>query len=163
MRPAPCLSCKLRSATGSSNRSRHDAPTAQNARSSATAWATWGSTYWTNISTFLLIFYTDVFGISAAAAASMLFIVKIFNAFTDPMIGAYADRMQTRWGKFRPFLLFVPVPMAIPRRAHVFDARPRADGQVHLGHGDLSAPDDGLHRRQPALQRTVRRDHRRCA
>lgn len=69
--------------------------------------------YWTNISTFLLIFYTDVFGISAAAAASMLFIVKIFNAFTDPMIGAYADRMQTRWGKFRPFLLFVPVPMAI--------------------------------------------------
>jgi GPH family glycoside/pentoside/hexuronide:cation symporter len=69
--------------------------------------------YWTNISTFLLIFYTDVFGITAAAAASMLFVVKIFNAFTDPMIGAYADRTQTRWGKFRPFLLFMPVPMAI--------------------------------------------------
>ncbi|RZJ10776.1 MAG: MFS transporter [Rubrivivax sp.] len=69
--------------------------------------------YWTNISTFLLIFYTDVFGITAAAAATMLFVVKIFNAFTDPMIGAYADRTQTRWGKFRPFLLFMPVPLAI--------------------------------------------------
>jgi GPH family glycoside/pentoside/hexuronide:cation symporter len=68
--------------------------------------------YWTNISTFLLIFYTDVFGITAAAAATMLFVVKIFNAFTDPMIGAFADRTQTRWGKFRPYLLFIPVPLA---------------------------------------------------
>lgn len=69
--------------------------------------------YWTNISTFLLIFYTDVFGITAAAAATMLFVVKIFNAFTDPMIGAFADRTQTRWGKFRPYLLFVPLPLAV--------------------------------------------------
>lgn len=68
--------------------------------------------YWTNISTFLLIFYTDVFGITAAAAATMLFVVKIFNAFTDPMIGAFADRTQTRWGKFRPYLLFMPLPLA---------------------------------------------------
>jgi len=69
--------------------------------------------YWTNISTFLLIFYTDVFGITAAAAATMLFVVKIFNAFTDPMIGAFADRTETRWGKFRPFLLFMPLPLAV--------------------------------------------------
>lgn len=69
--------------------------------------------YWTHISTFLLIFYTDVFGITAAAAATMLFVVKIFNAFTDPMIGAFADRTQTRWGKFRPYLLFMPLPLAV--------------------------------------------------
>lgn len=69
--------------------------------------------YWTNISTFLLIFYTDTFGITAAAAATMLFVVKIFNAFTDPMIGAFADRTQTRWGKFRPYLLFMPLPLAV--------------------------------------------------
>lgn len=69
--------------------------------------------YWTNISTFLLIFYTDTFGITAAAAATMLFVVKIFNAFTDPMIGALADRTQTRWGKFRPYLLFMPLPLAV--------------------------------------------------
>lgn len=69
--------------------------------------------YWTNISTFLLIFYTDVFGITAAAAATMLFVVKIFNAFTDPLIGAAADRTRTRWGKFRPYLLFMPLPLAV--------------------------------------------------
>ena len=69
--------------------------------------------YWTNIATFLLIFYTDVFGITAAAAATMLFVVKIFNAFTDPMIGAFADRTQTRWGKFRPYLLVIPLPLAV--------------------------------------------------
>jgi GPH family glycoside/pentoside/hexuronide:cation symporter len=68
--------------------------------------------YWINISTFLLIFYTDVFGITAAAAASMLFVVKLFNAFTDPLIGALADRTRTRWGQFRPFLLWLPLPLA---------------------------------------------------
>lgn len=68
--------------------------------------------YWTNIATFLLIYYTDVFGISAGAAASMMFTIKIINAFTDPMIGAAADRTTTRFGKFRPYLIWVPVPLA---------------------------------------------------
>ncbi|SHG38480.1 MFS transporter [Massilia sp. CF038] len=68
--------------------------------------------YWTNVSTFLLIFYTDVFGLTAAAAASMMFIIKIINAFTDPMIGALADRTSTRWGKFRPFLMWGALPLA---------------------------------------------------
>ena len=69
--------------------------------------------YWTNVSTFLLIFYTDTFGISAAAAATMLFVVKIVNAFTDPMVGAFADRTRTRWGRFRPYLLFMSLPLAV--------------------------------------------------
>ena len=69
--------------------------------------------YWTNVSTFLLIFYTDTFGISAGAAATMLFVVKIVNAFTDPMVGAFADRTQTRWGRFRPYLLFMSLPLAV--------------------------------------------------
>jgi len=68
--------------------------------------------YWANISTFLMIFYTDVFGISAAAAGSMLFSIKIINAFTDPMIGAVADRTQTRFGKFRPYLIWMALPLA---------------------------------------------------
>jgi GPH family glycoside/pentoside/hexuronide:cation symporter len=68
--------------------------------------------YWTNIATFLLFFYTDVFGISAAAAASMLFMIKIVNAFTDPLIGALADRTTTRYGKFRPYLVWMAVPLA---------------------------------------------------
>src|SRR3974377_1178579 len=68
--------------------------------------------YWANIATFLMIFYTDVFGISAAAAGSMLFVIKILNAFTDPVIGAVADRTQTRFGKFRPYLLWMALPLA---------------------------------------------------
>src|ERR1035437_10011570 len=68
--------------------------------------------YWANIATFLMIFYTDVFGISAAAAGSMLFVIKIINAFTDPMIGAAADRTHTRFGKFRPYLIWMALPLA---------------------------------------------------
>src|ERR1035437_9761096 len=68
--------------------------------------------YWTNVATFLMIFYTDVFGISAAAAGSMLFAIKLINAFTDPMIGALADRTKTRYGKFRPYLVWMALPLA---------------------------------------------------
>jgi GPH family glycoside/pentoside/hexuronide:cation symporter len=68
--------------------------------------------FWTNIATFLLIFYTDTFGISAAAAATMMGTIKIVNAFTDPMIGAAADRTTTRWGKFRPYLVWMSLPLA---------------------------------------------------
>ncbi|MEO0468180.1 MAG: MFS transporter [Bacteroidota bacterium] len=68
--------------------------------------------FWANISAFLLIFYTDVFGISAAAAGTMMLVTKIVDAFTDPVMGAIADRTQTRWGKFRPYLLFAGIPMA---------------------------------------------------
>jgi GPH family glycoside/pentoside/hexuronide:cation symporter len=68
--------------------------------------------YWANIATFLTIFYTDVFGISAAAAGSMLAVIKLVNAFTDPMIGALADRTKTRFGKFRPYLVWMALPLA---------------------------------------------------
>lgn len=67
--------------------------------------------YWANIATFLLIFYTDTFGISAAAAATLLTTIKLVNAFTDPLIGAAADRTTTRFGKFRPYLVWMPVPL----------------------------------------------------
>ena len=68
--------------------------------------------YWATISGFLAYFYTDVFGISAAAAGTMMLITKIIDAFTDPAMGAIADRTKTRWGKFRPYLLFAALPLA---------------------------------------------------
>jgi len=68
--------------------------------------------YWTTIASFLAAFYTDVFGISAAAAGTMLFVTKIVDACTDPVMGAVADRTKTRFGKFRPYLLWAGVPMA---------------------------------------------------
>ncbi|GGZ42879.1 MFS transporter [Asticcacaulis endophyticus] len=67
--------------------------------------------YWTTISAFLMIFYTDVFGISAAAAGTMLLTTKIVDAITDPIMGAIADRTKTRWGKFRPYILWMIIPM----------------------------------------------------
>ncbi|KAA9130544.1 MFS transporter [Marinihelvus fidelis] len=68
--------------------------------------------YWTTIASFIAAFYTDVFGISAAAAGTMIFVTRIIDAFTDPMMGAIADRTKSRWGKFRPWLLFGGLPMA---------------------------------------------------
>ncbi len=69
--------------------------------------------YWTNLSAFLMFFYTEVFGITAAAAGTMMAIVKVINAFTDPMVGAAADRTKTRYGKYRPFLLWGALPVTI--------------------------------------------------
>lgn len=68
--------------------------------------------YWANISAFLLIYYTDVFGISAAAAGTMMLLTKIIDAFTDPVMGAIADRTRSRFGKFRPYLLWLALPLA---------------------------------------------------
>jgi GPH family glycoside/pentoside/hexuronide:cation symporter len=68
--------------------------------------------YWTTAASFLAAFYTDTFGISAAAAGTMLFVTRIVDAFTDPMMGAVADRTRSRFGKFRPFLLYGGFPLA---------------------------------------------------
>ena len=59
---------------------------------------------------FLLYYYTDVFGISAAAAGTLLLVTRLWDAVTDPAMGAIADRTNTRHGKFRPYLLWVAVP-----------------------------------------------------
>ena len=67
--------------------------------------------YWTIIGSYLVFFYTDVFGISAAAAATMVTVTKIIDAITDPIMGGIADRTHTRWGKFRPYLLWGALPM----------------------------------------------------
>jgi GPH family glycoside/pentoside/hexuronide:cation symporter len=95
--------------------------------------------YWTNIATFLLIYYTDVFGISAAAAASMMFTIKIINAFTDPMIGAAADRTSTRWGKFRPYLIWVPLPLACAAVLTYTTPDLSADGKIIWAYGSYLA------------------------
>ncbi|MBN2356879.1 MFS transporter [candidate division KSB1 bacterium] len=62
---------------------------------------------------FITIFYTDVFGISAKAVGTMFLITKIWDAVNDPVMGMIADRTNTRWGKFRPYLLWFAVPFGI--------------------------------------------------
>lgn len=69
--------------------------------------------YFQIIIIYLLQFYTDVFGISAAAAGFMFFVVRIFDGFTDPVMGAIADRTQTSRGKYRPYMLWLAIPFAL--------------------------------------------------
>ncbi|MDX3775278.1 glycoside-pentoside-hexuronide (GPH):cation symporter [Chromatiaceae bacterium AAb-1] len=59
---------------------------------------------------FLTFFYTDIFGIPAAVVGTMFLVVRILDAVTDPLMGALADRTQTRWGKYRPYLLWMALP-----------------------------------------------------
>ena len=69
--------------------------------------------YWALIGSYLAAFYTDTLGLSAAVAAGVIFWAKILDAFTDPFMGAIADRTNTRFGKFRPYLVWGSIPMAI--------------------------------------------------
>jgi Na+/melibiose symporter-like transporter len=62
---------------------------------------------------FQLNFYTDVFGLSANAAAAILLWPRLWDALFDPIMGVIADRTETRWGKFRPWVLWTSVPWAI--------------------------------------------------
>ncbi len=58
-------------------------------------------------------FYTDVFGLSASAAAAILLWPRLWDAIADPIVGILADRTNTRWGKFRPWILFTAVPWCV--------------------------------------------------
>jgi glycoside/pentoside/hexuronide:cation symporter, GPH family len=69
--------------------------------------------FWTTIMSQLLFFYTDIFGLTGKAAGIMFFISRILDAFFDVVIGMTADRTKSRWGKFRPYILFGAVPLAI--------------------------------------------------
>ena len=60
---------------------------------------------------FLLYYYTDVAGLSAAAVATMFFVVRLWDAFADVLAGRLVDRTMTRMGKFRPFIIFGAVPL----------------------------------------------------
>jgi GPH family glycoside/pentoside/hexuronide:cation symporter len=69
--------------------------------------------YWKLFENFQLYFYTDVFGISAAAAATMFFVTKLWDAINDPIVGFLADRTRTAWGSFRPYLIWGSIPFAV--------------------------------------------------
>ena len=74
--------------------------------------------FWQSITMNLMFFYTDVFKIGTAAkaavtAGTMIMVSRVFDAVIDPIIGMTADRTQTRWGKFRPYLIWMALPLAI--------------------------------------------------
>jgi glycoside/pentoside/hexuronide:cation symporter, GPH family len=71
------------------------------------------SMFWKIFSMYLLFFYTDVFGIPAAVVGTMFLITRIWDTALDPVIGIISDRTNTKWGKFRPYLLFVAIPFGV--------------------------------------------------
>lgn len=65
------------------------------------------------VNAFLLFYYTNIYGIAPAAAGTLFLVAKIWDAITDPLMGTLADRTQTRFGKYRPFLLWMAVPYGV--------------------------------------------------
>lgn len=71
------------------------------------------SMFWKLFGAYLMIFYTDVFGISAAVVGTMFAVTRVWDSFFDPVVGAVADRTSSRCGRFRPYLLFLAVPFGV--------------------------------------------------
>ncbi|MCW8109139.1 glycoside-pentoside-hexuronide (GPH):cation symporter [Alteromonas ponticola] len=62
---------------------------------------------------FLTFYYTDIIGLAPAAVGTMFLVVRVFDAVTDPLMGALADKTNTRWGSYRPYLLWLALPFAL--------------------------------------------------
>ena len=71
------------------------------------------SMFWKLFGAYLMIFYTDVFGLSAAVVGTMFLITRVWDSLFDPVVGIIADRTESRWGKFRPYLLCLSVPFGV--------------------------------------------------
>ncbi len=68
---------------------------------------------WQMVMFFLPIFYTDTFGLPAAVVGTLFIVVRLFDAINDPVMGTVADRTKTRWGKYRPYILWMAIPYGI--------------------------------------------------
>lgn len=66
-----------------------------------------------NVMFYMMFFYTDIFGISSAFVGTLFLVARVLDAVTDPLMGIIADRTKTRWGQFRPYLLFGAVPFGL--------------------------------------------------
>ncbi|MGC8825272.1 MAG: MFS transporter [Bacteroidales bacterium] len=71
------------------------------------------SMFWKLFGMYIMFFYTDIFGIPAAVVGTMFLITRIGDSFFDPLVGILSDRTETRWGKFRPYLLWMALPFGI--------------------------------------------------
>jgi len=69
--------------------------------------------YWQSLSLYLLFFYTDSVGLTAAAAGLIYMVASIWDGLVDPVVGVLAGRTRSRWGRYRPYLLFGAPPLAL--------------------------------------------------
>ena len=68
---------------------------------------------WYMVNNYLTLFYTDIVGLTASAISLIMLIARVWDAINDPMMGSIADRTNTKWGRFRPYLYFAPPVLAI--------------------------------------------------
>ncbi|MEO1261595.1 MAG: MFS transporter [Bacteroidota bacterium] len=68
---------------------------------------------WDMAGMFLFFYFTDVYGISAAMAGTIMLVARVWDAISDPLIGIISDRTQTKYGKFRPYMIWFAIPMGI--------------------------------------------------
>ena len=59
------------------------------------------------------LFFTNVFGLTVADTAALMLVARLFDVVTDPLMGALADRTQSRWGTYRPWMIFGAVPLGV--------------------------------------------------
>lgn len=71
------------------------------------------SMFWKIFGMYLLFFYTDVYGIPAAVVGTMFLVTRVWDSCFDPVVGILADRTETRWGKFRPYLFWMAIPFGL--------------------------------------------------
>lgn len=71
------------------------------------------SMFWKIFSYYLPFFYSNIFGLSLAHAGTLVLVTKLYDAVSDPVMGLIADRTNTRWGKYRPYLMWIAIPFAV--------------------------------------------------
>lgn len=71
------------------------------------------SMFWKLFGMYLLFFYTDIYGLPAAVVGTMFLITRIWDSVFDPVVGTIADRTSSKWGKFRPYLLWMAIPFGL--------------------------------------------------
>ena len=118
-----------------------------------------GGITWKIMSIAFPLFFTNVFGLTFADAATLMLIARMFDVVTDPLMGSLADRTQSRWGTYRPWLIYGAIPFGLIFALLLYtpDFGP-IYRKACVGLFALSADDGGLHGCQCALRLIVRRD-----
>ena len=72
-----------------------------------------GGITWKVMSIAFPLFFTNIFGLTVADTATLMLLARMFDVVTDPLMGSLADRTQSRWGTYRPWLIFGAVPLGL--------------------------------------------------